>query len=294
MAHMVFLLLAPVISDRLMPECVAYAFDILTNIGKTIDLSGRKRRFAKENWNVDTLDDDEEKETLTLRCTAHYSILSSDVYMMASYSLFPRLLHFMQSNNRDYVVKAVECFGQLVQAEENVELLNRCPDYLPKLLIELLCVSLTAVEPALPPTLQQNDAAELDARPKGLICPFSGQCDIAIRDSTLYSLYMLVCLSQKWRHVVPALPRALEVLRRISVAVPRTDSSSRANQILSVMTMDVTNKTEYLRQQCDMCVVACRDEVISGNFLSVVLMCLTNLANCVFYYCRYNIFCLRE
>ena len=256
--------MAPVVSDRLMPECVAYAFDILTNIGKTIDLSGRKRRFNKENWLLDSLEDDD-KETLTLRCTPHYSIASSDMYMVAAYSLFPRILYFMESYNRDYVVKAVDCFGHLVQAEENVELLNGCPAYLPKLLIELLCVSLTAVDPALPPTPLHNDIVELEARPTGLICAFSDQCDIAIRDSTLYALYMLVCLSQRWRHAVPALPRALELLRRIAVSLPRTDSSSRANQILSVMTMDPTNKTEYLRQQCDMCVIACRDEVVSGK-----------------------------
>lgn len=246
-----------------MPECVAYAFDILTNIGKTIDLSGRKRKFHKDNWVIDTIEDDD-REALKARCTQHYSIQSNDVYMVASYSLFPRLVYFMESTNRDYVYKAIDCFGHLVQAEENVELLNNCPAALPNLLVELLCVSVTTADTALPASCVQNDVAEMNARPSPMICSFSDQCDIAIRDLTLYALYMLVCLSTKWRHLVPTLPRSLDVLRRISFSLPRTESSSRAQQILAVMTMDLSNKTEYLRMQNEMCVAACGDEVISG------------------------------
>ena len=261
--HVVYLLLAPVVSGQRMPECVAYAFDILTNIGKTIDLSGKKRRFLKDNWMMDTIIDDD-KETLKIRCSSHYSIESSDIYMIAAQLIFPRLVYFMGSMDRDYVYKGIECFGHLVQAEENVEILNDCPMTLPNLLIELLCVSTTLIEPATPTVRRPEEVAEYLARPAGLVCSFVDQSDIMIRDSTLYALYMLICMSSKWRHMLPSIPRALEVIRRVAFALPRTDSSSRSNQMLAVLTMDTSNKVEYLRQQSNMCVGACRDEVISG------------------------------
>lgn len=287
--HMVFLLLAPVIPGRFMPECVAYAFDILTNIGKTIDLTGRKRKFHKDSWMVDCIEDDE-RELLKARCTSHYSIGSSDVFVVAAHLLFPRLLYFMESTNRDYLSKSIECFSQLVQAEENVEMLNNCPVTLPPLLIEMLHVSITTADPAMPSSFHQNDSAELSARPYPMMALFADMSDHAIRDAALYAIYMLVCLSSSWRALIPTVPRALDTLRRIAMAMPRTENSSRAQQILSVLTMDGNNKKEFLRMQRDMCVAACGDEVISGEphllqYLIHILRRLCNVHNRYYFLC---------
>lgn len=267
-SHTAFLLQGPSVAYGLMPECVAYAFDILTNIGKSIDMSGRKRKFLKDCWMVDVIDQEEDKELLMARCSSHYSVSSTDVYVTATYSIFPRLACFMESNEREYVLKAVECFGHLCQAEENVELINSCPLSLPKILVELLCVSTTNSDPLTTSVPCQDPSIELSSKPQALTCAFADQCDIAIRDFALYALYMLVCLSLKWRRHLPSVHHALNILRRIAMSQARTENSLRAGQILSVMTMDVTSKTEYLRQQSEFCVAACSDDHMQGEILS--------------------------
>jgi hypothetical protein len=272
--HLVFLLLSPVSANKLMPESVAYAFDILTNIGKAIDLTGRRRRATREYILLDHIEDDE-RETLKAKCSKHYSISSSDTYIAATHLIFPSLINYMQSNDREYVFKALETFGHLCQNEDNVSLLNNCPNSLPPLLVELLCVNSSASDSIHMTNLKRDadKAYNITSRPPVSVGNMSEQSDTQIRDAASFAIYLLVCMSLPWRRAIASVPHALFILYRIAIQTPRTEAIIRASQIMTVMTCDPGNAVEYLRVQKDFCVGACSEDAISGKYYDYIIIC---------------------
>jgi hypothetical protein len=271
MVHLVYILLSPVMANKPIPECVSYALDIVSNIGRTIDITGKKRRYDHDCWLV-SLTDDEERAVIHARCTRHFSVGSTPLYRTCTSLLFPRLVYFMKSNDREYVLKALEAFGRLCHVQENVELIEptECPD-LPHLLIELLRVSVTSVEQMLcfVGRSDQEEVANWLSKPAAMIGYFSDQCDVTIRDLSLYAIYTLVCLSLKLRRPIACVPRVFKTLRRIACSNMKSESTTRAADIINVLSMDPANRLELLSDQKDITIAAFMDDAIAGILFSI-------------------------
>jgi hypothetical protein len=248
-----------------MPECVSYVLDILSNIGRSLDITGRRRRGLREAWLSGQLEGDE-AEQMRARCSHHFSVESTFLYCTASYLIFPRLFAFLSSTDREYIVKALDCISRLCHLQENVDLLNDCPESLPRMVVELLCVSNSCIEPAHVVTgrSEYDNALNLSSRAQALVGPMVEQSDAGVRDLAVAALYWLVGLSLHWRRAVAAVPRAVELLRRIAMATPRTENSARAVQVLVALSMDPANRSDFLRCQPAMVAAACCDEFIAG------------------------------
>lgn len=268
LSHLVYMLLSSPNNDHAMPECVSYSLDILSNVGRSLDMTGKRRRGLKEAWLCSVLEGDE-AEQIRARCSRHYSLESTFLYCTASYLIFPRLFAFLRSNDREYILKALDCIGRLCHLQENVDLLNDCPESYPRLIVELLSVSTSCVEPAQVVTgrAEYDNALNFSSRPQALVAPMVELSDVAVRDMAVTALYWLVGLSLQWRRAVAAVPRSVELLRRIAVVVPRTESSARAVQVLIALSMDPANRADFLRCQPAMVASACCDEFIAGTYM---------------------------
>ena len=216
----------------------------------------------------------DEKDLVLSRCTRHFSLRSTKLYRAASRLIFPRLVSFLLSNDRDYVVRSLECFGRLCFVQENVDLLNPTlyPD-LPSIFVELMRVSTTMADPIVCCTgrLDHDEALNWSSKPAAVVGLFSDQCDNAVRDHAMHTIYSLVCLSLGWRRVIAYIPLATQTLRRIAMSQPKSEHTSRAAEIIRVLTMDPDNQLDILRYQKDLCIAALMDETCAGitNFNSI-------------------------
>lgn len=252
-----------------MPECVGYSLDILTNIGRQLDVTGKKRKFNYDCWLTYISEmESEDKDLVLSRCTKHFSLRSTKLYRAASRLIFPRLLNFLLSNDRDYIVKSVECFGRLCFVQDNIDLLNPelCPE-LPDVLIELLRIGSTFVDQmtCYSGRLDHDEALNWSSKPAAVVGLFSEQCDTAIRDFALHVIYSLVCLSLGWRRAVAHVSFAVQTLRRIALSQPKSEHTTRAAEIIRVLTMDPDNQLDILRFQKDLCIAALTDETCAGQ-----------------------------
>lgn len=253
-----------------------FAFDILVNIGASLDVTGTRRKFVNEVWLQDCFDA-ENKELLRLQISPHISISNSQLYCHCVAMLFPFCFKCLVSKERELCIRGLKLLAKLVSVVENISYLNTCPEEYWDNVIELLYVSVTSVESmqVTSPSMFSGDGetairyCESNAlsRIPPCMATFVDICDLELRDLAL-DVILGACASTSLalKEIVGGRPRLFKILSRICCERSKNDSTVKAGQILQALAVAPALQLHFLSIQNEFCRVALHDEHVSGVY----------------------------
>ena len=253
-------------------DSTSIVVDIMMNIGGRIDLNGKKRNPPTNMLEDMTLQDRKTRSLANLKVSSHYSNNTLLEFRTITYSILAFITaSLQQTKDRATLLRGLDLFLKLATVQENSAVFNNCPQSLLDLLVELLCVSYSTVDP-----LQQvdNDAViksmqtpkPLTRMPACVLSFFTDINDNEVRENTLEVMYALCFHSKKLQARLAATPKCITFMYRIlETKVNRTSNQSihRATLILQFFALSINNIPAFQTFRNDFTLGAFQDNTFS-------------------------------
>jgi hypothetical protein len=200
---------------RPMMDATRYALDIVSNIGRHIDISGRRRAGTSAYMQMPSgkgAGKSELKRTIQHLCSEHMDLAKAEEYTAVATLLFPLMYEYLKSPDRKDLLSACDIITKLASCPENAPFLTRAPDEFLLAIHQLLFVTSTNVDVALP-VYDQDRELRLPACSAPRL--FHELVDAELRDAAAETLYTLSTLSQRLRERLLDLPDLVPTLLRL-------------------------------------------------------------------------------
>jgi hypothetical protein len=242
------------VQENFSSSTTSIVIDIMRNISSRIDLNGKKRNPPTNMLEDMSLQDPKTKSLAMLKVSNHYSHNTLLEYRTITYSILSFVTtSLQQSKDRMILVRGLDILLKLATVQENSAVFNNCPQSLLDLLVELLCISYSTVDP-----LQQYDndvimksmqtVKPLTRMPACVISFFTEINDADVREDILEVMYYLCFNSKKLQARFASTPKCIPMLYRIlETKVNRTSNQSihRATLILQFFAQYATNIPQF-------------------------------------------------
>lgn len=129
-------------------DIINATYDILSNIGGKIDLSGRRKQYSNAWLDVDQ--SEQSIKRFLLRNVVTESALDQSIlkFQRVMVTFFSSLIYSIrQSDSRSLIIKGLEIFLKLAQNADNALPFAKAPTIFYESLVELLCTSSSCVDP---------------------------------------------------------------------------------------------------------------------------------------------------
>ena len=220
MKHFVALLLASLGSGAPIYEASQLVFEILINISSRLDLNGAKKP-SQSLWLEDCLDPKgfpqlKPRSSATIPC-------KSESFPITSTLLSYIVVSLQQSLDREQTKRGLDLLTKISMNVDNVEIFATAPDTLTSILVELLCVNVSATEPLCLSDFKSNSGARGARLPACASSFFSEISDTEIRDLSLEAIWSLCTFSQVTHNM--SMPSYFSLLRVPCHVTPPNSSS---------------------------------------------------------------------
>ena len=197
MKHFVALLLASLGSGSPIYEASQLAFETLINISSRLDLNGSKKP-SQSLWLEDCLDPKgfpqlKPRSSATIPCKSESLPITSTLLSYIFVSL-------QQSLDREQTKRGLDLLTKIAMNVDNVELFATAPDTLTSILVELMCVNISATEPLSLSDTKSYTGLRGARLPACASSFFSEISDTEIRDLSLEAIWSLCTFSQVHRN----------------------------------------------------------------------------------------------
>lgn len=193
MKHFIALLLASLGSGAPIYEASQLAFEILINISSRLDLNGAKKP-SQSLWLEDCLDPKGFPQLKPRSSTA--TPCKSESLPITSTLLSYIFVSLQQSLDREQTKRGLDLLTKIAMNADNVELFATAPDTFTAILVELLCVNISATEPLSLSDFKLASGARGARLPACASSFFSEISDTEIRDLSLEAIWSLCTFSQ--------------------------------------------------------------------------------------------------
>ena len=247
MRHIVCLVVvSSTFTEQPLPEVCRYAGDVLLNLGKHIDLTGRKRT-SLDLW-LTPVKSFAKNKMLEIMCNDNMSNTTQAEYQATTFCLLPwisRIVCF--SRDREEIIRALDTLGRLASVPENAPYFTRAPDLFYRCLVSMMAVTHTSADPISGP-MEVIRCHRMEATSAhGL---YMDVTDVEIRDLTIDAVHALCAQSPSIQVRLAQIPHCVPMLIRLVQLWPeferfKPDWASKAAQVLTSMASHEQNIDKF-------------------------------------------------
>jgi hypothetical protein len=247
MRHIVCLVVvSSTFTEQPLPEVCRYACDILLNLGKHIDLTGRKRT-SLDLW-LTPVKSFAKNKMLEIMCNDNMSNATQAEYQATTFCLLPwisRIVCF--SRDREEIIRALDTLGRLASLPENAPYFTRAPDLFYRCLVSMMAVTHTSADPISGP-MEVIRCHRMEATSAhGL---YMDVTDVEIRDLTIDAVHAICAQSPSIQVRLAQIPHCVPMLIRLVQLWPeferfKPEWASKAAQILTSMASHEQNIDKF-------------------------------------------------
>lgn len=240
-------------------DAASYAFDILAQVCRYVDITGRKR-IENDMWLEDTLSQD--KATMKLNLSADLSAATTAEYLIAVWGVFAGVMRALFRDEKELILRALDLLIRLSFVPENKSAFLGCPQEMLERIVQLLCVTYSSTDPSA--VYESEGAFGLQKGYGSYLAPaavgdYEERVDTDIRDVTVDFIVQLCNLGPEMQGNLVAIPEFLPIVRQlVRTKVGRQDIprlvAGLLNQLSTLQRLHpalALTQLEFVRATCE-------------------------------------------
>lgn len=250
-------------------DAASHAFDILAQVCRYIDVTGRKRA-ENDLWLEDTFTHD--KSALKLNLNADLAASTTAEYLAAVWGVLACTMRALFREEKEVVLRALDLLIRLAYVPENRSAFLKCPQEMLERVVELLCVTYSSFDPL---AVHESEGAAGLQKTHGTYLPpaaagdFEERLDTDVRDLAIEFFVQLCNLSPDLQASLIAIPETLPILRQlVQTKVGRPEVPRTIGTLLNQLTLKDALHSALALTQLDFVKATCE-----GSDLAADLAC---------------------